>query len=68
MLIWLAKDGLCRTDHHLAIAQQQAKPDRTPQEIGTSHMRRLEALRRGDRPRISPANRAPNPPHRCNLA
>jgi len=42
----LAKDGLYRTDHHLAVAQRQAKPDRTPQEIVTAHVRRLEALRR----------------------
>jgi len=42
----LAKDGLYRTDHHLTIAQKQAKPDRTPQEIVTAHVRRLEALRR----------------------
>jgi len=42
----LAKDGLYHTDHHLAFAQRQAKPDRTPQEIVTAHVRRLEALRR----------------------
>jgi len=42
----LAKDGLYRTDHHLAIVQRQAKPDRTPQEIVTAHVRRLETLRR----------------------
>jgi len=42
----LAKDGLYRTDHHLTIAQRQSTPDRTPQEIPTAHIRRLEALRR----------------------
>jgi len=42
----LAEDGLYRTDHHLAIAQRQSTPDRSPQEIVTAHIRRLEALRR----------------------
>jgi len=42
----LAKDGLYRANHHLAIEQRQAKPDRSPQEIVTAHIRRLEALRR----------------------
>jgi len=42
----LAENGLYRTDHHLAIAQRRAKPDRSPQEIVTAHVRRLEALRR----------------------
>jgi len=42
----LAKDGLYHTDHHLAIAQRQVKPERTPQETVTAHVRRLEALRR----------------------
>jgi len=42
----LSKDGLYRTDHHLAIAQRQSTPDRTPQEIVTAHVRRLEVLRR----------------------
>jgi len=42
----LAKDGMYRTDHHLAIAQRQSTPNRTPQEIVTAHVRRLEALRR----------------------
>ncbi|MCV0275842.1 DUF3363 domain-containing protein [Pseudomonas aeruginosa] len=42
----LASDGLYRTDHHLAIAQGQAKAGRDPQEVVASHVRRLEALRR----------------------
>jgi len=45
-IVALAKDGLYRTDHHLAIAQRQSIPDRTQQEIITAHVRRLEALRR----------------------
>lgn len=42
----LASDGLYRTDHHLAIEQGRAKPDRDPQEVVAAHVRRLEALRR----------------------
>lgn len=42
----LASDGLYRTDHHLAIAQGQAKEGRDPQELVAAHVRRLEALRR----------------------
>ncbi|MBB5213966.1 relaxase/mobilization nuclease and DUF3363 domain-containing protein [Parapusillimonas granuli] len=42
----LASDGLYRTDHHLAIEQVQAKPNRDPQEVVAAHIRRLEALRR----------------------
>lgn len=42
----LASDGLYRTDHHLAIEQGRAKPERDPQEVIAAHVRRLEALRR----------------------
>jgi type IV secretory pathway VirD2 relaxase len=42
----LATNGLYRTDHHLAIAQGQAKDGRDPQEVVAAHVRRLEALRR----------------------
>ena len=42
----LASDGLYRADHHLAIAQGQATPDRDPHEVVAVHVRRLEALRR----------------------
>ena len=42
----LATDGLYRTDHHLAIAQGQAKEGRDPQEVVATYVRRLEALRR----------------------
>ncbi|HCF3995982.1 TPA: relaxase/mobilization nuclease and DUF3363 domain-containing protein [Pseudomonas aeruginosa] len=42
----LASDGLYRTDHHLAIEQGRAKPDRDPQQVVAAHVRRLEALRR----------------------
>ncbi|MBS0498718.1 MAG: relaxase/mobilization nuclease and DUF3363 domain-containing protein [Proteobacteria bacterium] len=42
----LAANGLYRTDHHLAIAQGQAKNGRDPQEVVAAHVRRLEALRR----------------------
>ena len=42
----LAVDGVYRTDHHLAVAQGQATPDRDPREVVTAHVRRLEALRR----------------------
>ncbi len=42
----LASNGLYRTDHHLAIAQGQAKEGRDPQEVVAVHVRRLEALRR----------------------
>lgn len=42
----LAVDGVHRTDHHLAVAQGQATPDRDPREVVAAHVRRLEALRR----------------------
>lgn len=42
----LAVDGVYRTDHHFAIAQSQATPDRDPREVVVAHVRRLEALRR----------------------
>lgn len=42
----LAVDGVYRTDHHLAVAQAQATPDRDPREVVAAHVRRLEALRR----------------------
>ncbi|WP_079500174.1 relaxase/mobilization nuclease domain-containing protein [Paraburkholderia hospita] len=42
----LAADGVYRTDHHLAVAQGQATPDRDPREVVAAHVRRLEALRR----------------------
>ncbi|EMF61997.1 relaxase/mobilization nuclease domain-containing protein [Stenotrophomonas maltophilia] len=42
----LAVDGVYRTDHHLAVAQGQATPDRDPREVVAAHIRRLEALRR----------------------
>ncbi|MBS4017950.1 MAG: relaxase/mobilization nuclease and DUF3363 domain-containing protein [Dechloromonas sp.] len=43
----LSVDGIYRTDHHLALAQSQATPDRDPREVVAAHVRRLEALRRG---------------------
>ena len=42
----LAVDGVYRTDHHLAVSQGQATPDRDPREVVAVHVRRLEALRR----------------------
>ncbi|HEY0489034.1 relaxase/mobilization nuclease domain-containing protein [Marilutibacter chinensis] len=42
----LAADGIYRTDHHHAVAQGQATPDRDPREVVAAHVRRLEALRR----------------------
>lgn len=42
----LAVDGVYRADHHLAIAQGQARPERDPREVVAAHVRRLEALRR----------------------
>ena len=42
----LAVDGVYRTDHHLAVVQGQATPDRDPREVVAAHVRRLEALRR----------------------
>jgi type IV secretory pathway VirD2 relaxase len=42
----LSVDGIYRTDHHLALAQGQATPDRDPREVVVAHVRRLEALRR----------------------
>ncbi|WP_236213062.1 relaxase/mobilization nuclease and DUF3363 domain-containing protein [Metapseudomonas otitidis] len=45
-IVALASGGLYRTDHHLEVAQGQAKTGRDPQEIVATHVRRLEALRR----------------------
>ncbi|MGL4318452.1 MAG: DUF3363 domain-containing protein [Pseudomonas sp.] len=45
-IVALSRDGLYRADHHLAIAQGQAKDGRAPQEVVAAHVRRLEALRR----------------------
>ncbi|WP_219953240.1 relaxase/mobilization nuclease and DUF3363 domain-containing protein [Dickeya zeae] len=45
-IVALAVDGVYRTDHHLAVAQGRAKPDRDPREVVAAHVRRLEALRR----------------------
>ncbi|MDD5364801.1 MAG: relaxase/mobilization nuclease and DUF3363 domain-containing protein [Gallionellaceae bacterium] len=42
----LAVDNVYRTDHHLAVAQGQATPDRDPREVVVAYVRRLEALRR----------------------
>ena len=42
----LSVGGVYRTDHHLALAQGQATPDRDPREVVAAHVRRLEALRR----------------------
>lgn len=42
----LSEDGIYRTDHHLALAQSQATPDRDPRDVVAAHVRRLEALRR----------------------
>ncbi|WP_049264208.1 relaxase/mobilization nuclease and DUF3363 domain-containing protein [Pseudomonas aeruginosa] len=42
----LAVDGIYRTDHHHAVVQGQATPDRDPREVVAAHVRRLEALRR----------------------
>jgi type IV secretory pathway VirD2 relaxase len=42
----LAVEGVYHTDHHLAVAQGQATPDRDPHEVVAAHVRRLEALRR----------------------
>jgi len=42
----LSVDGIYRTDHHLALAQSQATPDRDPRDVVAAHVRRLEALRR----------------------
>lgn len=42
----LTVDGVYCTDHHLAVAQGQATPDRDPREVVAAHVRRLEALRR----------------------
>jgi len=42
----LTVDGVYRSDHHLAVAQGQATPDRDPREVVAAHVRRLEALRR----------------------
>jgi type IV secretory pathway VirD2 relaxase len=40
----LAADGVYRTDHHLAVAQGKASPDRDSREVVAAHVRRLEAL------------------------
>ncbi|SAK15275.1 type IV secretory pathway VirD2 component [Burkholderia multivorans] len=45
-IVTLTVDGVYRTDHHLAVAQGQATPDRDPREVVAAHVRRLEALRR----------------------
>ena len=45
-IVALARDGVYRTDHHLAIEQSRAKAGRDPQEIVAALVRRLEALRR----------------------
>lgn len=42
----LAVGGIYRTDHHLALAQCQAMPERDPREVVAAYVRRLEALRR----------------------
>ena len=42
----LSVGGIYRTDHHLALVQGQATPDRDPREVVAAHVRRLEALRR----------------------
>ena len=42
----LAVDGVYRTEHHLAVAQGHATPDRDQREVVAAHVRRLEALRR----------------------
>ena len=42
----LSVNGIYRTDHHLALAQGQAMPNRDPREVVAAHVRRLEALRR----------------------
>jgi type IV secretory pathway VirD2 relaxase len=42
----LSVNGIYRPDHHLALAQGQATPNRDPREVVTAHVRRLEALRR----------------------
>jgi type IV secretory pathway VirD2 relaxase len=42
----LGVDGVYRADHHLAVAQSHATPDRDPREVVAAHVRRLEALRR----------------------
>jgi len=45
-IVALAVEGVYRTDHHLAVAQGHAEPDRDPREVVAAHVRRLEALRR----------------------
>lgn len=42
----LSVNGIYCTDHHLALAQGQATPNRDPREVVAAHVRRLEALRR----------------------
>lgn len=43
----LAENGIYRTEKHLATAQAEMKATRDPQAFVESHVRRLEALRRG---------------------
>lgn len=45
-IVALARDGLYRTELHLAVAQSRATPGRDPQELVAAHVRRLESLRR----------------------
>jgi type IV secretory pathway VirD2 relaxase len=42
----LTVNGVYRTDHHLAVARDQASRGRDPREVVAAHVRRLEALRR----------------------
>ena len=37
----LTVDGVYRTDHHLAVAQGHASPERDPCEVVAAHVRRL---------------------------
>lgn len=41
----LTVDGVYRTDHHLAVVQGQAKPDRDPREVVAAHVRRHRGAR-----------------------
>src|SRR5699024_7261557 len=45
-IVEFARDGLYRTDHHLAVEQSRTKPGRDTKEVVASHVRRLKALRR----------------------
>ncbi len=42
----LAKDGIYRTDHHIAVERAKATPEHDPDSFVAAHVRRLEALRR----------------------